>query len=147
MGLDLIEFYFQNITKAEYHHRFYKAIEDINFVYNFFSGSEAEEDYVFYDYDAEEAITEFRKLCQPNVYFNIENTCWFYLITYYLFKNGYKIKEFLSIITRPPVDPTGFTYGDIRNRIIAQGDNDNGTIMYAIRRAFVASLTFEQKDD
>ena len=30
MGLDLKEFYFQNITKTEYHHRFYKAIEDIN---------------------------------------------------------------------------------------------------------------------
>ncbi len=112
-------------------------------MYNFFSGSEAGEDYVFYVYDAEEVITEFRKMCQPNVYLDIENTCWFYLITYYLFKNGYEIKEFPSIIARPPVDPTDFTYGDIRNRISAQSDDDNGTVMYAIRRAFVASLTFE----
>ena len=48
-------------------------------------------------------------------------------------------------MARPPVEPTDFTYGDIRNRIIAQGGDDNGTVRYATRRSFVAGLTFEQK--
>mgnify|MGYP000552121113 FL=1 len=48
-------------------------------------------------------------------------------------------------MARPPVNPADFTYGDIRNRIIAQGGDDNGTVRYATRRAFVAKLTFVQK--
>ena len=58
---------------------------------------------------------------------------------------GYEIKEFPRILARPPVDPTDFTYRDIRNRIIALGGDDNGTVRYATRRTFVADLTFEQK--
>ena len=57
----------------------------------------------------------------------------------------YEIKEFPRILARPPVDPTDFTYRDIRNRIIALGGDDNGTVRYATRRTFVADLTFEQK--
>ena len=59
---------------------------------------------------------------------------------------GYEIKEFPRILARPPVDPTDFTYKDIRNRIIALGRDDNGTVRYATRRTFVADLTFEQKN-
>ena len=58
---------------------------------------------------------------------------------------GYEIKEFPRILARPPVDPTDFTYGDIRNRIIALGRDDNGTVRYATRRTFIAEMTFEQK--
>lgn len=84
--MDLKEFYFQNIQESEYHHRFYKSIKDVNKVYNFFSGCEEVEDFDFEIYDAEEAITKFRELCQPDVGFTNENKCWFYLITYYLLK-------------------------------------------------------------
>ena len=143
--MDLKEFYFQNVTETEYHHRFCKSIEDVNFVYNVFTGAEEVEDYEFYVYDAEEAITKFRELCQPEVTFDKEKKCWFYLITYYLFKNGYEIKEFPRLLARPPVEPADFTYTDIRKRLIAQGDDDNGTVRYATRRTFVASLRFEQK--
>ena len=58
---------------------------------------------------------------------------------------GYEIKEFPRILARPPIDPSEFTYGEIRNRIIAQGEDDNGIVRYATRRAFVAGLTFKQK--
>jgi hypothetical protein len=58
---------------------------------------------------------------------------------------GFEIKEFPHVLARPPVDPCDFTYNDIRNRIIAQGGDDNGIVRYATRRTFVASLTFEQK--
>lgn len=49
------------------------------------------------------------------------------------------------MLARPPVDPSDFTYGDIRNRIISQGEDVNGTVKYATRRTFVAGLTFELK--
>lgn len=60
---------------------------------------------------------------------------------------GYEIKEFPRILERPPVEPTDFTYGDIRNRIIAEGNDDKGTVRYATRRQFVANLTFIQKSN
>ena len=62
-------------------------------------------------YDTEEAITKFRELCQPEVNFSSDkNKCWFYLITYYLYKMGYEIKEFPRVLARPPVHPGDFTY-------------------------------------
>ena len=116
--MDLKEFYFKNIEETEYHHRFYKAIESVNTVYNLFIGEEEVEDYEFEVFDAEEAITKFRELCQPDVNYDKEKKCWFYLTTYYLYKMGYEIKEFLRILARPPVEPYDFAY-DIRNKLIS----------------------------
>lgn len=144
--MDIKEFYFQNIQKSEYHYHFYESIRNVNMVYNVFNGYTETEDYKFEVFDVEEAITKFRVLCQPNISFtNSENKCWFYLITYYLYKMGYEIKEFPRLLARPPVEPDDFTYGEIRNRIIAQGGDFKGTVTYAIRRIFVAGLTFELK--
>lgn len=143
--MDLKEFYFQNIKESEYHYRFLESVKKVNYTYNIFCGEEETQNYQFEIYDVEEAITKFKELCQPDVDFSGENKCWFYLITYYLHMLGYEIKEFPRILARPPVDPTDFTYRDIRNRIIALGGDDNGTVRYATRRTFVADLTFEQK--
>lgn len=143
--MDLKDFYLRNIKKEEYHYRFINSIKDVNVSYNIFTGYEEEtQDYQFEVYDAEEAITKFKELCQPDVNFSNENKCWFYLITYYLHTLGYEIKEFPRILARPPIDPTEFTYKDIRNRIIASGGDFNGTVRYATRRTFVAGLTFKQ---
>ena len=144
--MDLKEFYFQNIQEVEYHYRFYDLIKNVNKVYNIFSGYEEIDDYEFEIYDTEEAITKFRELCQPEVSFaRDEKKCWFYLVTYYLYKMGYEIKEFPRVLARPPVEPSDFTYREIKNRIIAQGKDDNGTVRYAARRKFIASFTFELK--
>ena len=117
-GMDLKNFYFQNIREDEYHYRFYNSIKNVNKVYNVFYGEEEKNDYSFELYDTEEVIQKFRDLCQPEVSFaDKENTCWFYLATYYLYKMGYEIKEFPRILARPPVDPSDFTYKDIRNRM------------------------------
>ncbi len=146
--MDIKEFYFQNIQELEYHYRFYDSIKNVNRVYNIFGGYTEIDDYTFEVFDVEEAITKFRELCQPEMNFgNSENKCWFYLITYYLYKMGYEIKEFPRVLARPPVDPRDFTYGDIRNRIISRGEDVNGTVRYATRRAFVAGLTFELKSN
>lgn len=144
--MDLREFYFQNIQENDYHYRFHESIENVNQMYNVFRGVEEVNNFEFIVYDTEEAITKFKELCQPEVSFSgSENRCWFYLITYYLFKMGYQIKEFPNILARPPVDPSDFTYKEIRNRIIAQGDDINGTVRYATRRILVANFTFEQR--
>ncbi len=145
--MDLKEFYFQNIQEAEYHYRFYNSIKNVNKMYNIFSEHEEVDDYQFKVYDAEEAIIKFKELCQPDVDFSSEKKCWFYLITYYLYKMGYEIKEFPRILARPPIEPNDFTYKEIRNKIISQGDDDNGTVRYAVRRKYVANLTFELKSN
>lgn len=146
--MDIKEFYFQNIQELEYHYRFYDSIKNVNRVYNIFGGYTEIDDYTFEVFDVEEAITKFRELCQPEMNFgNSENECWFYLITYYLYKMGYEIKEFPRVLARPPVDPSDFTYGDIRNRIISKGEDVNGTVRYATRRTFVSGLTFELKSN
>jgi hypothetical protein len=146
--MDIKDFYFQNIQEVEYHYRFLDSIKNVNKIYNIFNGYKEVNDYKFEVYDAEEAITKFRELCQPDVDFtSSENKCWFNLITYYLYKMGYEIKEFPRVLARPPVDPSEFTYGEIRNRIIAQGDDDNGTVRYAVRRILVASLTFKKNSN
>lgn len=67
-------------------------------------------------------------MCQPDVYFDNEKTCWFYLVTYNLYKLGYEIKEFPRLLARPPISPSDFTYGDLRKRIIAQGGDEAGTV-------------------
>lgn len=146
--MDLREYYFNNIQESEYHYRFHDSIKNINRIYNIFDGYTEIDNCEFEVYDTEEAITKFRELCQPEVSFsNNEKKCWFYLITYYLYKVGYVIKEFPRVLARPPVDPYEFAYGEIRNRIIANGDDDNGTVRYATRRQFVAKLTFELQSD
>lgn len=60
---------------------------------------------------------------------------------------GYEIKEFPRLLARPPVDPYDFTYSEIRNRIISQGGDVNGTVRYATRRVFIAGLTFDLKSN
>ncbi len=143
--MDLKDFYLQNVKTDEYHYRFMESVKDVNKVYNVFTGYGEICDFDFEIYDVEDAILKFRELCQPEVTFDSEKKCWFYLITYYLHKVGYEIKEFPRLLARPHVDPSDFTCADIRNRIIAQGGDDNGIVRYATRRTFVASLTFELK--
>lgn len=144
--MDIKDFYLKNVDESEYHYRFYDSIKNVNQIYNVFDGYQEVYDYQFEVYDAEEAIDKFRELCQPEIkYYDNEKKCWFYLITYYLSKIGYEIKEFPKVLARPPIEPEDFSYGEIRNYIISKGEDDNGTVRYASRRILVASLQFELK--
>jgi hypothetical protein len=100
--VDLKEFYFQHVKEDDYHYRFYDAIKNVNKIYNVFAGEQEVNDYEFEVYDAEEAIVKFKELCQPDVHFDKEKSCWFYLITFYLYSMGYEIKEFPRLLARPP---------------------------------------------
>lgn len=144
--MDLKEFYFQNIQDNEYHYRFYTSIKNVNTRYNVFNGYEDITDYSFEIFDAEEAITKFKELCDPNADVNNnENKCWFYLITYYLYKLGYELTEFPRILARPPKEPSDFTYDEIRGRLIALREDDNGAVRYATRRKYISNFTFQLK--
>lgn len=146
--MDLREFYFNNINNNEYHYCFYTFINEINTRYNVFEGEIEENVCGFEVFDCEEAIEKFKALCLPEVsFYDKENKCWFYLLTYYLNKSGYYIKEFPTLLARPPVDPTRFTYNDIRNAIIAKGEDDNGIVRFATRRQWVANFTFKRKSN
>lgn len=144
--MDLRGFYLEHIQKAEFHYRFYDSVKNINKRYNVFEGYIGTDTYEYEVYDTEEAITKFRELCRPEENFGSEDKkCWFYLITYYLHKSGYVIKEFPKLLARPPVDPYDFSCKEIRDRIKEQGDDDNGTVRYEARRKYVADLTFERQ--
>lgn len=146
--MDLKAFYFSNIKETDYHKRFFDSIKTVNQVVSVFEGIREVDDYAFEVFDAEEAIVKFRELCQPEITnYDREKRCWFYLITYYLYKMGYEIKEFPRLLARPPVDPSDFAYKQIRSRIIAAGRDDHGIVRYDTRREYVESLTFKQKLD
>lgn len=143
--MDLKKFYNENINESDYHYRFLESINSTMRHYNIFNGYE-EIDYVPFEvFDEEEAITKFKELCQPDVSYMGENSIWFYLVTFYLHKMGFIIKEFPRVLARPPVEPSDFTYDEIRNRIIDMGDDNNGVVRYATRRTLVANLSFERK--
>lgn len=146
--IDLKDFFIHNVTKNDYHYKFYDFIKNINNTYNPIADEmEKTDNYEFYVYDSEEAITHFKELCMPrsNNNFSKEETCWFYLITFYLHSIGYEIKEFPRVLARPPVDLSDFAYEEIRKRLISLNKHCNGTVRFAARRKFVSEFTFEIK--
>lgn len=141
---DLKEYYLNNVSENEYHYRFRSYILASNKKYNIFFGEEEDEELEFLIIDIEEAIEKFKSLCQPEIQtFSKEQTCWFYLLTFFFHHNGYYIEEFPHVLRRPPNEPTEFTYTEIRNKAFALGLNVNGTIPYRVRRQIVAQLTFK----
>jgi len=143
--MNLKDFYFNHITPEEYHYKFFESISDIDIACRNSEDVYAVNNHEFEVYDEEDAVLKFRELCLPDVRFDDEKRCWFYLLSYFLCSMGYEIKEFPRLLARPPMDPMKFTYDDIRNRIIANGDDDNGIVRYATRRVFVANMTFDVK--
>lgn len=147
--MDLKKFYFDNIESNEYHYKFYYFIDDINNSNNQYDellGFKGIEDYSFDIFDDEEAIGKFKELCQPETGFgNPDNTCWFYLVTYYLYKKGYVIKEFPRILSRPYPEPSRFTDNEIRSKVLSNGGGINGTVPFRERRKLISSLTFKKK--
>lgn len=144
--LDLRKFYLDNVQPDEYYYTFYDLISKVNMTYNIFEGEQETENYIFEVFDMEEAISYFKKSCQPEYdSHNKEFDAWFYLTLFYMFKSGYVINEFPRLVERPPKERTEFTYSEIRNRIIENGLDENGTVRHAVRRVFISHLTFVQK--
>lgn len=143
--MNIKNFYLENIKKDEYYYRFYNKISNTKKRYNVFTGEElVKEDFEFEIFDPEEGISKFKEMCEPNISLNELNS-WFHLLSFYLYKNGYMIREFPKLLDRPPLDPTVFTSQQIREYLIDQGKSYNGTVRYADRRLFVSKLVFQKK--
>lgn len=149
--IDLRQYYLDNVSEDEYYYRFYKKIKDVNVTYNAFDGFQTPRetgDATFLVQDAEEAISKFRNFCQPeNEPQNYEAWCWFYVVSFYLHKQGYYIEQFPNVLRRPPDEPSEFVYNEIRNWAFNRGLNSGGTIQYATRRLLAAELAFKRKSD
>ncbi len=145
--MDLKEFYNEHIKTDEYHYKFFDAINIKLQRVSVFGYVEEIESSSFEVFDEEEAITNFKKICQTGVEFSIDNTVWFYLLTYYLHKNGYTLNMFPRILARPPKDPLEFTYEEIRNRIISRGEDVNGVVSFASRRKLIEGFEFKKGDN
>ncbi len=144
--MDLRKFYLENVTPEDYYYKFYDLINTVNEIYNIFDGPKEIQGCAFEVDDIDEAIEKFKYLCQPeNESHSKEDKCWFYTILFYLKKCGYVIEEFPRIIEHPPQDTYDFVNKQIRNRLISEGKDDNGTVRYTERRRLVANLTFTQK--
>ena len=143
--MELRRYYLENITSDEYYYKFYDLVEKVNYTWNAFSGYNETNCFKFEVYDEEEAINKFREICMPeNQDFDNESTCWFYVIAYYLHKKGYRIKEFPSLLMRPPATPYDFSYKIIREWIKDDGEDDNGRVKFDTRRRYVKKLSFEK---
>lgn len=146
--MDLRKFYLESVSEREYYYNFYELVKNVNKTYNVFEGIQETHDYKFLVDNIDDAIEKFKYLCQPeNEYHNNEDRCWFYLVLFYLNKCGYIIEEFPRIIEHPPIDSFDFVNKEIRNKLIADGKDDNGTVRYKERRKLIANLIFTQMDN
>lgn len=146
--MDLRKFYLESVSEGEYYYNFYDLVKSINETYNIFEGIQEIHEYKFLVDNIDDAIEKFKYLCQPeNESHNNEDRCWFYLVLFYLNKCGYIIEEFPRIIEHPPIDSFDFVNKEIRNKLIAEGKDDNGTVRYKERRKLIANLIFTQMDN
>ena len=144
--MDLREYYYNNVTTDDYHFKFLKMIENGDLVEDFMMGTYRMEGCSFDVFDLDDAIEKFRELCDPNTIFDNENTCWFYIILFYLYKLGYVVEEFPHLVDRPPAQPDDFATKAIRKRLIEEGRVSDIGVPYDERRKYVASLKFVQKN-
>ena len=150
--VNLVDYYKNNIKNDDYYYRFYDDLvyeeikgnswlyDDLDFV--------DDKNELYEIFDLEEAIKKFKDLCEPSLNINdYKNKKWFYLLAFYLYRNGYFIEEFPHVLERPPLEPTNFTYNNIRDRAFELGLDENGTVRYQIRRKIVTNLNFKRKNE
>lgn len=114
--INLLDYYKDNVKEDEYYYKFYNKIvsipEEIEREIEQIGGSSDSEEFEFYD--DEDILEKFKYLCLPEVDITTDlNTRLFYFICFYLNMNGYTIKEFPRVLSRPPMNPLDFTYIEI----------------------------------
>lgn len=148
--MDLRQFYLDNVSEQEYYYNFYELVNMINGteeeIEEMIWGIRAPYYYNFLLDDTEDIIEKFKELCLPeNENHTPLQSCWFYIILFYLKQKEYIIKEFPRLIQKPPLDSFDFVNKEVRNRLIAEGKVKDGINEHAERRKFINNLTFEQK--
>lgn len=91
--IDLRKYYLDNVRQDEYYFKFYNEINDaVNL--DFLDIDSNSDQLRFVVFDTEEVIEKFRQLCQPeNRFDNIQDDCWFHIVTFFLYKQGYYIRK------------------------------------------------------
>lgn len=142
---NLLDFYFDNIKKEEYHYRFYELLKNL-YIENMLSEEDNPARWKFDVYDPIEALSNIIDLCEPSFdEYTIVDNCLFYTSCYYIYKSGYRIKQFPDIVSRPYENLFKFTYDDIRNKLYSMGKKtSNGSVTWAERRAFVSDFELEK---
>lgn len=142
--INLLDFYFGNIRKEEYHYRFYDIIKYLvneSLLYDLNNPDRKK----FEVFDSIEALRKIVDLCEPNMNYTLKEEVLFYTSCYFIYKSGYRIKQFPDIVSRPPESLSEFSYDDIRNRLISMGiKTANGSVPYAKRRAFASEFVLEE---
>lgn len=124
--IDTLKFFKENYDPKSYYSKFYRQLASIH-----------DEQFVYLD--RQEIIDRFRLISKPpeTEYENDNNE--FLLLCFWLNKNGYAIKEFPNLLSRPS-SLTNFAYNDIR-KYIQKERGSNGTVQWMDRRELCDSLT------
>lgn len=123
--IDTLKFLKDNYDPKSYYSKFYGkliSIYDEQFVY----------------VDIQEIIDRFRIICKPPEAEYENNNNEFLLLCFWLNKNGYVIKEFPNLLSRP-TSLFNFAYNDIR-KYIQKDRGNNDSVQWGARRELCDSL-------
>ncbi len=140
--MDLLQYFLTQVSDDEIYYQFKDEILD---------GREnpfSDEKLAFqplYISDANNAITIFKELSIPPDNRTDEENINFILICYFLFKNNYYLEEFPNLL-KNPTSLYDFSYNKVRNYLIANSQDDNGTVQWSTRRKFIHGLEFKTTD-
>ena len=142
--INLLDFYFDNIKKNEYHYKFFSIVNVYIFDLNMNNDINGEK-FDFDVFDPQDALEKIKDLCEPGMDYTLKEEVLFYTSCYFIYKSGYRIKQFPDIVSRPHEDVSKFTYYNITNRLRSMGKNTaNGSVPYAARRVFVSEFELEE---
>ncbi len=124
--LDTLKFFKDNYDPKSYYSKFHRQLAGIH-------------DEQFMYVDRQEIVDRFRLICKPPEmeYENDNNE--FLLLCFWLNKNGYVIKEFPNLLSRPS-SLASFAYNDIRKFIQKERGSD-GTVQWWERRELCDNLS------
>lgn len=124
--VDTLKFFKDNYDPKSYYSKLHKQLTGIH-----------DEQFVYAD--RQEIIDRFRLICKPpeTEYENDNNE--FLLLCFWLNKNGYVIKEFPNLLSRP-IALANFAYNDIRKFIQKERGSD-GTVQWWERRELCDNLS------
>lgn len=124
--IDTLRFFKDNSDPKSYYSKFHNQLATIH-----------DEQFVYVD--RQEIIDRFRLICKPpEVEYDNDNNE-FLLLCFWLNKNGYVVKEFPNLLSRP-TSLANFAYNDIRKYIQKERGSD-GTVQWWERRELCDNLS------
>lgn len=124
--IDTLNFFKANYDSRSYYAKFHGqllAIKDEQYLYA----------------DGQEIVDRFREICKPSSYSSDSEENEFLLLCFWMNKNGYVIKEFPNLLSRP-TSLAIFSYDEIRKYIHKKRGTD-GTVRWQERRDLCDELT------